>query len=290
MTEITLNSPQQEVMVAPLEPQRVASQVRVRTLAITSGKGGVGKTILTVNLAIEMARAGLRVTVFDADLGLANIHILMGMRPEYTLMEVIHGEKRLRDVIAETPFGVQIVAGGNGILELSKLSSEKQHALIDSFSELSDSADVLLVDTGAGISPNVMNFLRAADQIIIVTSTDITSMMDAYGVIKSIQEANGSSDIALITNLIRASKQAHIVYEKINSIAERFLDFTIKDYGFVYEDKLAVQSVQRRTPFVISHPRSRLSICVHDIAQHVIRGESKPRRGSFLSRLLGLFR
>ncbi|MFH0795251.1 MAG: P-loop NTPase, partial [bacterium] len=181
-----------------LPPAKESSYARV--IAITSGKGGVGKTTLTVNLAIGLAQRNKRVAIFDADLGLSNVHILMGVRPRFNLSHVIQDGFPLEDVIIEGPLGVKIISGGQGVREMANLREEQRRVLLRHLDQLEREVDILLVDTGAGISENVLRFTAFADEVIVVTTSNIAAAADAFSIIKILREMEPNSKIGLITN------------------------------------------------------------------------------------------
>ncbi len=199
-----------------------------RTIAITSGKGGVGKSNLTVNLAICLARLGKKVLVLDADLGLANIDVMMGLSPkDKTLQYVVNGRKRIQDIVLEGPEGVQVIANGSGIQELANLSDVERRRIIGEVSNLEGKYDFLLVDTGAGISKNVMSFILATEEIVIVTTPEPTAVMDAYGIIKVVSQQNRDVRVKLVVNMVKNKTEAQEVINKIISVSQRFLGIVV---------------------------------------------------------------
>ena len=173
---------------------RKAGKKIAHTITVTSGKGGVGKTSLVANMAICLAQAGQRVIILDADLGLANIDVVFGIRPKYNLMDVVNGEMNIDEIMVQGPYGIQIIAGGSGVMELADLDDKKSQKLISQLGFLEDKTDFLLIDTGAGISKSVVSFCQAADQVVVITTTEPTSLVDAFGIIKVLRTVKDHRD------------------------------------------------------------------------------------------------
>lgn len=261
---------------------------RTRIIAVTSGKGGVGKTNLATNLAIAYARLGKRVVIMDADLGLANVNVVLGVVPRYNLYHVIRRQKTMREIIMDTNYGVRIVAGASGFSKIANLSAEEREGFITELQELSD-ADIIIVDTGAGVSTNVLAFVAAADEAIIVTTPEPTAITDAYGIIKIIAtevEEDGPS-LKLVVNRVASVTEGRKVAERVINIAAQFLNLKIEYLGYVYDDPAVSQSVLRQKPFVHAEPRSKASACVEHIVGRLENIEYREGSGlgSFLKRL-----
>ena len=192
-----------------------------RIIAVSSGKGGVGKTSVTVNLAIALSNLGNKVTIIDADLGLANVDILMGLIPRYTLSHVIKLEKKLEEIIVEGPSGIQIVSGGSGVMDLVNLNEDELSALILGLEHLNNDSDYILIDTGAGLNSSVISFIQAAQEVVVVVTSDPTSITDAYALIKNIQDLDVK--IKIVVNRIDSNKEGTEVFHKIDLAANKFL-------------------------------------------------------------------
>jgi flagellar biosynthesis protein FlhG len=197
-----------------------------RTIVITSGKGGVGKTSLSVSLAIALAEDGKSVTLVDADLGLANINVILGIIPKYNLYHVIKGKKRLKDIIIEVPEGIKIIAGASGFHQLANLEQKQRDEFIEAMNELA-SDDYLIIDTGAGISQNVLSFVLAADEVIVVTTPEPTAITDAYGIIKAIASQTTEKNIKLIVNKAQSVSEGKRVAQRVINIAGQFLNIKV---------------------------------------------------------------
>ncbi|HBG15140.1 MAG TPA: hypothetical protein DDW93_00040, partial [Firmicutes bacterium] len=193
---------------------------KARIIAVTSGKGGVGKTNLSVNLSIYLSKLGQKVTLIDTDLGLANIDLILGITPKYHLGHFFAGERDLSDVVLEGPAGIKVIAGGSGFQELADLSSWQMNNCISNFSALEEDNDFIIFDTGAGISSKVIKFLMAAEEIIVVTIPEPTSIADAYGVIKVISKENPTAKVYVAVNMVKSKEEGEQVFERLMMVAE----------------------------------------------------------------------
>lgn len=243
-----------------------------RVIAVTSGKGGVGKTSFSVNLAISMARQGQRVAILDGDLGLGNIDIVLGLVPTYTLSDVIFGDKSIRDVVIPGPEGTWIIAGGNGVYELANVSDGHLDKFMTEVNRLDDLLDILLIDTGAGISRNVLTFLLASHEVIVVTTPELTSITDAYGVIKAVATRNHDASIKVVVNKVPHEAMAKKVLQSLSAVANQFVHTPVRLelLGYLPYDPLVSQAIQEQVPFVISAPRARISTAIRNIADRLI--------------------
>jgi flagellar biosynthesis protein FlhG len=261
-----------------------------RTIVITSGKGGVGKTSLSVSLAIAIAQDGKSVTLLDADLGLANINVILGIIPKYNLYHVIKGKKKLKDIIIEVPEGIKIIAGASGFQQLANLDVKQREEFINSIAELAND-DFLIVDTGAGISQNVLSFVMASDEVIVVTTPEPTAITDAYGIIKAIASQSNEKHIKLIVNRAQSVAEGKRVAQRVINIAGQFLNIKVEELGFVYEDLYVPKSVRNQKPFIVSYPGCKASGCVKVIADRINNKQVDTQKGtgitSFIKNLLG---
>jgi flagellar biosynthesis protein FlhG len=244
-----------------------------RVLAVTSGKGGVGKTNFTINLGIALSKKNKKVTIIDADLGLGNVDVVLGMVPRFTLANVMRGEASILDIINKGPNGINIISGGSGINDLIDLSREEIDNLISNFYLLNEISDYILIDTGAGINSSVVSFIEASDEVVIVITPEPTSITDAYALIKNIRRSNKS--VKLMVNRIESSKEGYEVYNKINSATKRFLDFEVENLGFIYEDSAVRKSVREQKPFILKFPNSVASKGIDLIAYNLINKKNE---------------
>lgn len=271
---------------ASLCSHRPASHVRI--IAVTSGKGGVGKTNLAVNLALGLATLGQRVTLIDTDLGLANIDLVLGLTPEYHLGHFLAGERSLREIVIEGPCGVKVIAGGSGLQELANLSERQVARCLDHLAELEEDTDFILFDTGAGISRKVVQFIVAADEVLVVTTSEPTAIADAYGVVKVIAKENPQALVYLVVNMVRLESEGKQVLERLQMVAEKFLDFTVEPLGMVFYDALVPKAVKNQEPFLLTNPQATASQNVLGLARKLLDLPEFPERapGGFWRRLI----
>ena len=265
-------------------------QGKTRIISVSSGKGGVGKTNTSINLAIAYAQLGKKVIVLDADLGLANVNVILGIIPKYNLYHIIRKQKTLKDIILDTPYGIRIVAGASGFSKIANLSYDERESFIQELSELS-SADVVIIDTSAGVSNNVLDFIAASDDAIIVTTPEPTAITDAYGIIKIIATEidNMNLSLKLVVNRVRSVTEGKKVAERVINIAGQFLNLKVDYLGYVYDDPVVSNSVLKQKPFIITDPGSKAAICIKHLAGRLEKIEYKEGKGvgHFLKKLLG---
>ena len=263
---------------------------KTRIITITSGKGGFGKTNVSVNLALAYARLGKKVVVMDADLGLANVNIMLNMVPKFNLYDMIRKGKTMKEIMVETEYGISIVAGALGISHVANLSDDERHNFIDELNTLSF-ADIIIIDTSAGVSSNVLDFVAAADDAIIITTPEPTAITDAYGVIKIIatEYDNLDMELKLVVNRVKGAAEAKRVADRMTNIASQFLNLKVDYLGFIYDDPVVSQSVLRQKPFMVMDPRSKASICVQHIVGKMEKSEVK-ETGGFATMFKRLFK
>ena len=267
-----------------------------RVLAVTSGKGGVGKTSVTVNLAVLLARWGKRVIILDCDLGTANVDVMLGLQSRYSLQHVLSRQRRLEEVLVPGPHGIQVIPGGSGLQELANLSDARREELVATFAELDSRADVLLLDTGAGISDNVLQFVLAAGEALVVTTPEPTAVTDAYALIKvashvaSLRAASNSGVTAassvgpgsmasgapdplrlrLVVNQAISESEARETAANIASVVRRFLGVTVEPYGSIPDDPSVARAIRGQAPVVDAFPRSAAARALERLAQRVL--------------------
>ncbi|MCL6611817.1 MAG: MinD/ParA family protein [Peptococcaceae bacterium] len=281
----------------PAPQGRKAGGPGARVIAVASGKGGVGKTSLVVNLAITLAAMGQRVVIFDADLGLANAEVLLGITPPYTLFDCLYGSKDIEDIIIPGPCGVRLVSGGSGFLELANLDSERRQQIIESLSYFDREADFLIIDTGAGISRNVLGFVAAANEVIVVVTPEPTSLTDAYSLIKVLSMFKIHSEVMLVVNRAGDEREAVRTAQKIEKVVGQFLQIRVRVIGWIMEDRLVSQAIKDQEPFSMFHPHSPAGQSISKMAKYLITGQhqagewSPPGSGarSFINLLARLF-
>jgi flagellar biosynthesis protein FlhG len=255
----------------------------MKIIAIASGKGGVGKSNVAINVGIALMNYGKKVTILDADFGLANIDILLGLIPEFNLYHVLFGEKSLKDILVDGPRGIKIIPAGSGIKQLAELTDELKQKLLRNFGHLNYNTDILIIDTAAGISSNVIDMLMAAGDILIITTPEPTAITDAYSIIKVILNENSNKKIKLVVNSAKTSDEAEQVFGQINSAVEKFLKSKLEYIGFVYQDQNLVKSVRQQKAVIELYPNSTSSKCFHMIAKKILDLEAKVPRTGFLN-------
>lgn len=241
----------------------------VQVIAVTGGKGGVGKSNVSVNLAIALAEMGRRVVVMDADLGLANIDVLLGLTANRNISDVLAGECSLADVLVDGPGGIRIVPASSGTQHMTQLSPMEHAGLINAFSELGDGIDVLIVDTAAGISETVVSFLRASQEILLVVCDEPTSITDAYAMIKLLNREYGLYRFRVLSNQVRSQQEGKHLYNKLSRVTERFLDVALQYLGSIPYDEAVRKAVQRQRAVLDAYPRAKASLAFKALAQKV---------------------
>ncbi|OGO78432.1 MAG: ATP-binding protein [Clostridiales bacterium GWB2_37_7] len=265
-----------------------------RVITVTSGKGGVGKTNLTVNLAIKLSQMGMRVIVIDADLGLANVDVIMGKMSKYNLSDVIKNGKDILEILEEGPCGVRFISGGSGVQELIKLNKMQLVDLLMKLGKLDYEADIILIDTGAGLSDNVLSFVHAAKEVILVTTPEPTAITDAYALIKTISLKDSYKDIKLVVNRVENDKEANNILEKLNMVTEKFIGIKLHRLGYILNDNCVSKSVKIQQPFVLNYTKCEATKNITDIANILLDAESTTMAGSsgfkmFINKLSNIF-
>jgi len=245
-----------------------------RVIAVTSGKGGVGKSNIVLNLAFILCRMGKRVFILDADMGLANIDVLLGLAPAYNFQHVFRGEKSLAEIIVDGPGGIKILPASSGVQELSELTQEQKLYLLSEFAALGRHIDVLLIDTGAGISSNVMYFNMAAQEKLVVVTPEPTSITDAYAIIKVMAKKYADNSFKLIVNEAKDEHEAKGLYYNLSSVAEKFLNISLDYMGYIALDDHVPLAVRSQKLVSILYPKAAASICFARLAKKIL--ESKP--------------
>ena len=263
---------------------------KTRIIAITSGKGGVGKTNVSVNMAIAYAQLGKKVILIDGDLGMANVNVLLNVVPQYNLMHVINKKKTMKEIILDTEFGIKFIAGANGFSKIANLSVEELEYFAKQFSALGN-ADIIIIDTGAGIANNVLQFVAAADEVYVVTTPEPTAITDAYGIIKIIttEITDRQVNLKLLVNRVHSADEGKRISERIITIVGQFLGYKVDYIGFVYDDPIVQASVIRQKPFIVVNPTCKPSVCLKHIVGRIEKTDDSTNEGvsSFLKKFLG---
>ncbi|MCI0498493.1 MAG: MinD/ParA family protein [Planctomycetales bacterium] len=259
-------------------------------LAVTSGKGGVGKTNIAVNLAISMAVQNQRVILMDADLGLGNLDVLMNIQARCTLAHVVSGERALEDIIHVGPAGVGVICGGSGIETLANLNSIQRQRLIAELEGLQNRSDVLVIDTGAGIHASVIGFCLAADHTLVVTTPEPTALTDAYAMIKVLACRNYAGRISLLVNMAASPSEGKKVYRQVADVAGRFLDVPVYEAGILCRDENLLSAVRRREPVVLAFPKAEISRTLAAISNRLTHGtDRRIHRDGFFRKVANWF-
>ncbi|MBN2374921.1 MAG: MinD/ParA family protein [Sedimentisphaerales bacterium] len=248
-----------------------STQRTARVLAITSGKGGVGKTNVAANLSLCLSAAGKEVILLDADLGLANLDIILPVNSHTNLSQVISGRKRLQDIIQTGPGGVRMICGGSGLTQLADLDDFQRRQIIQDMSTLELQSDIIIIDTAAGISKNVLGFCQASDHTLVVTTPEPTSITDAYAMIKILTQSHTHAKISLLVNMAQNRTQAKNIYQRIAVVTRKFLAVPLYDAGYILHDEHLPQAVSKRKPVVLAYPHSSSSCCFMALAQKLAR-------------------
>lgn len=269
--------------------EMMSNNHKTRIIAITSGKGGVGKSNISVNMAIAYAQQGKKVILIDGDLGMANVNVLMNIVPQYNLMQVINKQKTMQEIITETEFGIKFIAGANGFSKIANLTVEELDYFAKQFAQLSN-ADIIIIDTGAGIANNVLQFVAAADEVYVVTTPEPTAITDAYGIIKIIttELVDRETNIKLLVNRVHSSDEGKRISERIINIVAQFLNKKVDYIGFVYDDPVVQASVIRQKPFIVVNPTSKPAQCIKHIVGRIEKNDDGTSEGvsSFLKKFL----
>lgn len=241
-------------------------QKHARVIAVSSGKGGVGKTNLSVNLALSLCKLGRSVILFDADLGLANADVLLGLQPRYNLTHFFQGSRSLAEIVCEGPLGLKVIPTGSGISQLADLGEQERERLLSHFDLIEDQADFLVIDTGAGISKNVLSFAMAADEVLVVTTPEPTARLDAYGLIKVLAQERYPGQLKVIVNMAENSAEGEEVCRLMETMAGRFLNIHVQALGVVLRDRAVTQAVRAQKPFALMAPDSAPSKALLEMA------------------------
>jgi flagellar biosynthesis protein FlhG len=250
-----------------------------RVITVTSGKGGVGKSNITVNLAIQLQKAGKRVIIFDADFGLANVEVMFGTIPKHNLSDLIYHGKSIQKIITKGPLDIGFISGGSGVIGLNNLYNEQIQYLVNSLSELNELADFILIDTGAGISDQVLKFVMASPEVIMVTTPEPSSLTDAYSLLKALHRnpnfAASGTKIRVISNKVASAEEGEAVYDKLNSVVEQFLHGSLEYLGMVPQDAALERSVRAQKPVSLNVPNSPSAKAFESLAGKLLAGTEK---------------
>tara|TARA_R110002050_G_scaffold9504_1_gene33332 strand:- start:487938 stop:488813 length:876 start_codon:yes stop_codon:yes gene_type:complete len=241
----------------------------VKVIAVASGKGGVGKTNITVNLGVALATQGKQVLLLDADLGLANIDVMLGLHPQYNLQHVLNGSKTLAEIIVEGPAGLKIIPAASGVQKMAELSPAEHAGMIQAFSEMDQHIDVLLIDSAAGIADSVVSFTRAAQEVIVVVCDEPASITDAYAFVKLLSREYNVNRFHVIANMCRSIQEGRELFNKISMVCDRFLEVNLDFMGIVPFDEDLRRAVKKQRAVVEFIPRSKSAVAFTHLAKKI---------------------
>ncbi len=261
-----------ETLAPPLTADKnIARSMPLRVISVTSGKGGVGKTSITANLAVAFQKFNKRVLILDADLGLANMDIMLGINPRYTIGNVLSGEKSLEDVIVTTPAGFKLLPAASGMQELTELGEDQKRFLLNELDAINEEFDIILIDTSAGISSNVMYFNFAAMERLVVLTNEPTSLTDAYALIKVLTGKYNQKRFKVLINLVQDAGEADRIFRSLSIAVDKYLQSPSLDYiGWIPYDKMIPKAIRRQKPLVDTHPDSPASKSIMALAERII--------------------
>ena len=249
-----------------------------RVIAITSGKGGVGKSNTSVNLAIALAAQGQRVILMDADLGLANVEVLLGLSSLHNLEHVIEGEKTMAEILVRGPGGISVVPGSSGLAKIADLTHAGRQNLLGGLQDLQAQSDFIILDTMAGIGRNAVAFSLAADEVILITTPEHPAIVDAYAMLKTLYANQPDTVVRLVVNMVPNPALAQAVYTKMSGVAQRYLGKNISFLGYLARDSHVSQAVMQSKPFMIAYPHAPVSQCMNQIASRLLQQQT-PKDG-----------
>jgi flagellar biosynthesis protein FlhG len=258
--------------------------IGARVITVTSGKGGVGKSNVSVNLAIQFKKLGKRVIIFDADFGLANVEVIFGIVPKYNMFDMIYNNKEITEVLTSGPLGIEFISGGSGVQELLRLDKNQLAFMIEKLYELDRLADIIIIDTGAGISDTVLDFVAASSEVLLVTTPEPTSITDAYAVLKAIKRRHDNVDqkiINLLVNRTDSTAEGKEIFNKLNKVTNKYLDLELTNIGYLPNDKHLVKAVVEQKPVSLLFPKSIITKGFEELADRMINGtvQSEQERG-----------
>jgi len=253
----------------PESPGNREQKKGAKVITVTSGKGGVGKTNITVNLAITLSNMGFKVAILDVDFGFANVDVMLGITAKYTLLELIRGERNIFEVLTDGPNNIQFLSGGSGVEELVQLDKSHIGKFISDISLLDKLFDVILIDTGAGLSRNIMSFILAADEVLLITTPEPTAITDAYAMIKMISKNDKHRVVKVVVNKAESLKEANDILDKLLMVSDRFLSFKVQKTGYILVDDCIPKAVKQQRPFCLSYPKSQASHQITELAMNL---------------------
>lgn len=274
-----------------------ASPSTARVITVTSGKGGVGKTNTAVNLAVQFKKAGKRVILFDADFGMANIEVMFGAVPKYNLTDMVQKGMPLKNIVTEGPMGIGFISGGSGVADLVDMEKDQLQYLIQRMRELDEMADIIVIDTGAGIGSTVIEFLTASSEIMLLTTPEPTSITDSYSLLKTLNNTPGflekGARIYFLANRVESKSEGKAMFQNLNVVVNKFLSIQMEYLGIIPQDDAILRAVMQQCPVSINTPSSRSSRAFESLAAQLLEEETETevnRRGGIAALLMNLIR
>ncbi|MCF0149538.1 MAG: MinD/ParA family protein [Clostridium sp.] len=269
----------------------VSKRNKTKIITITSGKGGVGKSNFVVNLAINLVKKGKRVLIFDADIGMGNDDVLMGIYPKYSVLDLINGSLAIEDIIVEGPEGIKLLPGGSGLNNIEDLEQTQREIFLRKI-EMLEGFDYIFIDTGAGISRSVLAFISCCDEVILVTTPEPTSLTDGYSLLKAVNHFKIKTKANIVVNKVLEKKEGEKTFLKLKTAVNRFLALEINYLGYIFDDRKITMSVRNQLPFIIGYPYCDASKCIEEITIKIL-GNSNDIDGSgakgLFKRLFSIF-
>ena len=261
-----------------VKSQEAAIKSKAKMITVTSGKGGVGKSSVSVNLAVQFRKMGYKVFIFDADFGLANVEVMFGAIPRYNLSDVIFHGKQIEEIIVDGPMDIKFVSGGSGISELSNITLENARFLASKLVKLEDMADIIIVDTGAGISEVVMEFVKSSREVILVTTPEPTSITDSYALLKALSKSpdydSKQTTVNVVSNKVDNQAEGKQVYNKLSVVSEKFLNVNLNFLGYIPSDSNLMKAVMQQKPVSMVYENSKASLAFKRIAEELVKEDS----------------
>ena len=261
-----------------IKAHNIKSVENTKVITITSGKGGVGKSNMAVNLAVQFTKMGKKVIILDADFGLANVEVMFGTLPNYNLSDVIFKGKSIRDIITEGPMGIGFISGGSGVVGLSNLKSEQITFLVHNLTLLNDLCDILIIDTGAGVSDQVMEFVLASPEVVLISTPEPSSLTDSYSLMKAMYKSDryieGGTNVHLVANKVTSESEGKAVYSKMLSVVQKFLGGKLDYLGYVPYDNFLEKSVRNQKVVSIEYPQSKAAKSFENLAYRLLQKDS----------------
>ena len=284
---VSINMDQAEKLRTIVKSQEAAIKSKAKMITVTSGKGGVGKSSVSVNLAVQFRKMGYKVFIFDADFGLANVEVMFGAIPRYNLSDVIFHGKQIEEIIVDGPMDIKFVSGGSGISELSNITLENARFLASKLIKLEDMADIIIVDTGAGISEVVMEFVKSSREVILVTKPEPTSITDSYALLKALSKSpdydSKHTTVNVVSNKVDNQAEGKLVYNKLSIVSEKFLNVNLNFLGYIPSDSNLMKAVMQQKPVSMVYENSKASFAFKRIAEELVKedfsGKGKEKVG-----------